>query len=76
MKKVVIKIDGIYDISRFVDAASRVKEPGVTVRKGATILDGTSFIGMLSLNTKDGIIIEYSEKEVEFDKFIEEFKEK
>ena len=76
MKKTVIKLNEIYDISLFIEKASRVKEPGVIVRKGSVVLDGTSLIGMLSLDTKDGITVEYPDNEIEFETFIKEFKEK
>ena len=72
MNKVKIKIEGVYDITRFVEEANKVR-PGVNVYKGNIMLDGTSLVGMLSLDTKNGIDVEYPEDALDFEQFLIQF---
>lgn len=73
MNKVKIKIAGLYDITRFVEAASKVEGHGVIVSNKRTTVDGSSLVAMLSLDTSHGLIVEYPSSAVEFNTFIQEF---
>ena len=73
MNKVRIKISGLYDITRFVEQASKVGGTGVIVSNGRMIIDGSSLMGMMSLDTSKGIMVEYPSSAEEFHNFIQEF---
>lgn len=73
MKKVKIQISGMYDITQFIEHASKVEEPGVIVYKGSTMIDGSSLMGMLNLDTTHGIIVEYPQDAQDFDDFVQKF---
>lgn len=71
MKKVRIKNINFNDIKHFVELAENVEEPGVAVRKGKITIDGSSLMGMLALDTSDGIEVSYPASATEFDLFIQ-----
>ena len=73
MNKAKIKISGLYDITRFVEAASKVEGHGVIVNNGRTAVDGSSLVGMLSLDTSKPILVEYPSSATEFNNFLQEF---
>lgn len=73
MNKVKIKIAGLYDITRFVEAASKVGGPGVMVSNKRTTVDGSSLVAMLSLDTSYGLMVEYPASAINFNTFIQEF---
>lgn len=73
MKKVKISISGVYDITQFVEHATKVEGPGVNVYKGSLIIDGTSLMGMLSLDTSRGIEVEYPQEAKDFENFLQQF---
>lgn len=73
MKTAIINIHGVHDITQFVEQASKVSEPGVTVHRGQTKIDGSSLMGMLALDTEDAIKVEYPEFAVDFENFITKF---
>lgn len=73
MKKVKIQISGVYDVTQFVQQASQVDAPGVNVYKGHMAVDGASLMGMLALDTSNGLEVEYPESAKEFDNFIQQF---
>ena len=73
MKRVKIKIDGINDIIRFIEQAVLVEEPGVHVYKGSVVIDGTSLVGMLSLDTSKGIEVEYPSSAENFSKYLKDY---
>ena len=68
-----INLNGIYDISRFVDEANRVR-PGVNIKSGNIVIDGASFLSMMNINMTNGVIVEYPDDAEEFEKFISQFK--
>lgn len=70
MKKVKIKNTNLNDISRLVELASKVEGPGVIVHNGRTTIDGSSLMGMLTLDISDGIEVEYPASAIDFDNFI------
>lgn len=70
MKKVKLKNLKINDIAPFVELAQKVEEPGVLVHKGSTAIDGSSLMGMLALDTSNGIEVEYPTSAIDFDNFI------
>ena len=72
MKTMKIAINGIHDISEFITRASEI-ESAVIVRKGSISVDGASLIGMMSLDTAGGIIVEYPEDAHDFENFLAEF---
>ena len=73
MNKAKIKIAGLYDITRFVEAASKVEGSGVIVTNGKTTVDGSSLVAMLSLDTSNGLEVEFPYSAIDFNKFIQEF---
>lgn len=72
MKTVKIRIYYASDVIDFVEKASKVSSD-VIVKRGSRIVDGTSLVGMLSLNTSEGITVIYPEDDLFFDNFISKF---
>lgn len=70
MKK-FIKISGIHDIAEFVTYASEVNGD-VCVQRGRFIIDGKSLMGMLSIDTSEGVIVEYPE-DAAFSEYLKKF---
>ena len=73
MNKVKIKIAGLYDITRFVEAASKVEGSGVIVTNGKTTVDGSSLVAMLALDTSNGLEVKFPYSAIDFSNFIQEF---
>ena len=73
MKKIKIKISGADNITRLVEQASLVEEPGVYIHKGKTIIDATSLVGMLALDTSQPIIVEFPSSAIDFENYLKEF---
>ena len=73
MKEMIISINYISDIKDFIAEAQKV-DGAVLVRKGSYCVDGTSILGMLSLDTSQPIIVSYPEKASNFEKWISKFK--
>ena len=72
MKNKVIKIYNLKDIHEFVSRASKVKGD-VLVRRGKFCIDGSSLMGVLSLDMTNGETIEYPDNAIEFEKYINQF---
>lgn len=72
MERLRIKINGIADVTRFVQAAKEV-EGDIILEKGRFCVDGKSILGVLSLDMSSGVIIEYPKEALEFASFLQEF---
>ena len=72
MKKRFIKINGIADVTAFVKMASQV-EGDVTLYRGKYVVDGTSLLGVFSVDPSEGVMVEYPENEEVFDEFVKNF---
>ena len=73
MKNLYIKINGIADVSHFVQAATQV-EGDVIVIKGQYAVDGKSLLGMFSIDPSSGVTVKYPEGEETFENFITQYK--
>jgi len=73
MKTKRIKIHNITDISTMVHEANLICGD-VILRRGKFAVDGTSFLGVISIvNSDEPVIIEYPEEAKQFDEFISKF---
>ena len=73
MKTLKIDINGVYDISEFVNQAAKVKGD-VVVRRGSRSVDATSLMGMLSLDTTGGIEVTFPQEAFEFEIYLSKYK--
>lgn len=69
MKTKFIKIDSIKDITDLVKAASAV-DGDVEIRKGRWVIDGSSLMGVMSIDLSGGATIAYPEDAIEFENFL------
>lgn len=67
-----IKINYINDIKEFISEAAKVNGD-VLVKKGSHCVDGTSVLGMFSLDTSQGVSVEYPSDAIEFDQYLNKF---
>ena len=73
MKKTkLIKINGIADVTAFVKMASQV-DGDVTLYRGKYVVDGTSLLGVFSVDPSEGVTVEYPEDAEIFEEFIKKF---
>ena len=72
MKKVEINIHGIYDITRFVKYASDVKSD-INVYKDNQVIDGSSLMSMMTIDSSKNLIVEYPEDAKDFEDFLAPF---
>ena len=73
MKKTkLIKINGIADVTAFVKMASQV-DGDVTLYRGKYVVDGTSLLGVFSVDPSEGVTVEYPEDAEVFEEFINKF---
>lgn len=75
MKKMLIKINDISDVSAFVNQATKI-EKDVTIYKGRYVINGKSLLGMFSLDLTTGVFVEFPEDEKDFEIFLESLQEK
>lgn len=68
-----IAMNGITDVSKFVNLATQV-DGDITCTKGRYAIDGKSIMGMFSVDVSDGIVVEYPESAVAFEEYISQFK--
>ena len=70
-----IVLDRIKDITDFVNAASRFeKHKGdILLLQGKQVVEATSLLGVLSLDTSKGVIVSYPNDLIEFNNFIKPF---
>lgn len=73
MKKMYITIKDVHDIAIFVNHASKV-DGDVTCKRGKYVIDGKSIMGIFSIDTSEGMIVEYPENSIEFEQYISQFK--
>ena len=73
MKKMYIAIRDIHDITTFVKEASAINGD-VICKRGKYVIDGKSIMGIFSIDTSEGMIVEYPEDAVDFEKYISQFK--
>ncbi|MBO7535559.1 MAG: HPr family phosphocarrier protein [Bacilli bacterium] len=73
MKNVYIKINGISDLTQFVQKATLV-DGDVFVEKGKFTVDGKSLLGMFSIDPTSGINVNYPDDAITFEEFITQFK--
>ena len=71
-KKKFIKINGIADVTAFVKMASQV-DGDVTLYRGKYVVDGTSLLGVFSVDTSEGVTVEYPGDAEVFEEFISKF---
>lgn len=72
LKSMFIKINGIKDVQDFVAAAMAV-DGAVLIKKGAYCVDGTSILGMFSIDTSKGVTVEYPATAKAFEEFVQQF---
>ena len=70
-----IVLDRLKDITDFVNAASRLeKHKGdILLLQGRQVVEATSLLGVLSLDTSKGVIVSYPNDLAEFNNFIKPF---
>ena len=70
-----IVLDRLKDITDFVNAASHFeKHKGdILLLQGKQIVEATSLLGVLSLDTSKGVIVSYPNDLTEFNNFIKPF---
>ena len=70
-----IVLDRLKDITDFVNAASRLeKHKGdILLLQGKQVVEATSLLGVLSLDTSKGVIVSYPNDLAEFNNFIKPF---
>lgn len=70
-----IVLDRLKDITDFVNEASRLeKHKGdILLLQGKQVVEATSLLGVLSLNTSKGVIVSYPNDLIEFNNFIKPF---
>lgn len=70
-----IVLDRLKDITDFVNAASRFeKHKGdILLSQGKQVVEATSLLGVLSLDTSKGVIISYPNDLIKFNNFIKPF---
>lgn len=73
MKKMYIAIRDIHDITVFVREAASV-DGDVICKRGKYVIDGKSIMGIFSIDTSEGMVVEYPEDAVDFEKYISQFK--
>lgn len=73
MKAMKIKMTLITDIYEFVNKASDIVGE-VLVQKDYYIVNGKSILGVMSLDFSGTVNVAYPENEIDFEKFLEQFK--
>ena len=70
-----IVLDRIKDITDFVNAASRLEKHNgdILLFQGKQVVEATSLLGVLSLDTSKGVIVSYPNDLTEFNNFIKPF---
>ena len=70
-----IVLDRIKDITDFVNAASRFEKHNgdILLFQGKQVVEATSLLGVLSLDTSKGVIVSYPNDFTEFNNFIKPF---
>lgn len=70
-----IVLDRLKDITDFVNAASHFeKHKGdILLLQGKQVVEATSLLGVLSLDTSKGVIVSYPNDLIEFNNFIKPF---
>ena len=70
-----IVLDRIKDITDFVNAASRFEKHNgdILLFQGKQVVEATSLLGVLSLDTSKGVIVSYPNDLTEFNNFIKPF---
>ena len=74
MKKMTIKIYNITDISTLVAKAINIENKEVAIIQGRYVINGKSFMGVLSLDLTKEITVEYPADAYDFEDFIKNFK--
>ena len=69
MKTMPIKITGINDMTNFVKEAAAVLGD-VACREGKYVVDGKSLLGVMSIDLSTGVIVEYPNDAIDFEKFL------
>lgn len=73
MKKIYVAINDINKITEFVQKASQV-DGDVICTKGRYTIDGKSIMGVFSIDTSEGIMVEYPETATDFEEYLSQFK--
>ena len=70
-----IVLDRIKDITDFVNAASLFEKHNgdILLLQGKQVVEATSLLGVLSLDTSKGVIVSYPNDLIEFNNFIKPF---
>ena len=70
-----IVLDRLKDITDFVNAASRFEKHNgdILLFQGKQVVEATSLLGVLSLDTSKGVIVSYANDLIEFNNFIKPF---
>ena len=75
VKQMIISIKNVNDVYDFIKKASKV-EGDVLLKRGNFAVDGKSFLGMLSIDISQDVIVMYPSDAVEFEQYIIQFKVK
>ena len=73
MKQMVIAIQGLHDVYDFIKEASKV-DGDVIIKKGKFAVDAKSFLGVLSLDVSQNVIVVYPTTAEVFEKYISQFR--
>lgn len=68
----LIKIEGLEDISNFYIEASKV-DGEVMCRRGKYTVDGKSLLGVIAIDPSMGILVTYPKDAKDFENFISQF---
>ena len=70
-----IVLDRLKDITDFVNAASHFEKHNgdILLFQGKQVVEATSLLGVLSLDTSKGVIVSYPNDLIEFNNFIKPF---
>lgn len=72
MKSIFIKMNSITDITSLVKEASAV-DGEIEIRKGRWCVDGSSLMGVMSLDMSTGATIIYPDDAEKFENFVKKF---
>lgn len=69
----VIRLERIDEIIAFINNAMAVSEGEVYVKRDRYSVNGTSLMGLISIDVTKGITVEYPSSATEFEAFLNEF---
>lgn len=71
-KRLVVALPGIYNQCQLVEAANKV-DGDVLVKRGAYMTDAKSTVGVLAIDMRDGVLIDFPANATEFETWLKQF---